>query len=212
MGGAAGGAVAWYTGGDVTAGIVGGAIGGALTGSGVGLMAGAVSLGAVGAGTALTATVTIGAAGNVVGNTTSQIMTNMNSGESVHDSIADINTSQQIVSGAAGAAGGLVAGAGVLAGAVVTNAERQAANMISQHMNDVSRPIIQSNLPTALSEAQRIQNAILSATSARAPGQLAEDAIDNAAAAIGEGISKTAEAFLEDLLSQLAHELSCKAE
>ncbi len=106
VGGVIGGVTAAVTGGDVVAGIAGGAVGGAFVGSGAGIVS----------------AIALGATGGLAGDYTTQVVTNLNNGQSFGDAATNINGTQLATSTVLGGAfGGLGQYGANKLGAALTN-------------------------------------------------------------------------------------------
>jgi RHS repeat-associated protein len=107
--------------------LVGGAVAGAMVGSGAAIISGAAA--AMTTAGVLGTSSLVGASAGVVGNTTTQVIENYNTGQALDQAFANVDMRQQLVAGGVGAVSGLASG-----GIIVANAAFQAQ---SQTMNQV---------------------------------------------------------------------------
>lgn len=142
------------------AGFLGGAAAGAFVASGAGIVAGALGAGTISAGGAVASMGVIGASGGVMGNTAIQVMDNGISGQSFSESLANVDPSQQLISGTIGAGTGLLGG-GAIAGMHALNAQAAGINQVlSQNITTYSQLGYQSGASQAT--VNQIQNALVS--------------------------------------------------
>ena len=162
IGGAIGGGIAaWQgkSGKEIAAAALGGAVTGGLIGSGAGLVAAALNTGAITGGTAVLASMGVGAVASASGNVTTQVGTNMANSQSFTEAATNIDGASVATSAAVGAAVGVVGGgATVLTNAVrVSTAEIQAT--MASNINTISTELTAQGASTAT--ISQVQNQIV---------------------------------------------------
>jgi hypothetical protein len=142
VGGAIGGVAALVTGGDVKAGIIGGAVSGAMVGSGAIIIEAALAGGTVTATGVLGASTILGASASIMDNTAAQLVTNIDSGQSLEQALANIDTSQQLVAGGIGAGMGLLSGGTTLANAAARANCAAMNSVLSSNLESISAELM----------------------------------------------------------------------
>lgn len=138
VGGLAGAAAAWWTGGDIVAGAIGGAVSGALIGSGAFLIAGALQAGTITGATAIAAGAGVGAFSSGVGDYTSQVTSNWRSGQSFSNSLTNINWTQTSIAAGTGAAFGTIGGGSQALSASLTRSSNRLLTQMSRNLTTIS--------------------------------------------------------------------------
>lgn len=151
IGAVAGGVVGYISsGGDwnaAAAGTAGGAVSGVIMGSGVGLIAAGVAAGTTSGTAAVATAMTVNAAAEVMGNTVQQITENKLNGQSTGQAIANVNPTEQVISGAVGAATGGLSGGAVVLKQAVNESIQQAQAKVANYTTSKIAPALREMLP-----------------------------------------------------------------